>query len=400
MYKILITVCFIFSLLITEKLKATPVPSELYSLEMLEGYLQYQMQNNNKAFYVSKDGSWGSSWNYGSQALAKKNALKNCQNSNQARQCMLVDLNGDIETDSVEYELLKKQLKIASELSWPLPDNKIPSALQGKPKLVKQYKRYLKHPGHKAFALADDTSWGYSNSKSVDSVAKSAALESCEKYTKKKLSCRLIDVNNQAIDGWVEEMPTIQSVNIETIKAIPQSIKMTYQLDDYLAYLARPYTHRAYAIKGANYSGYAINEPSIELARDKALEKCDYRKPNSCRIIAVDDQILEQTVSTKDIKRAPKKITATLPKPIMKRLRKSWHSYSNSKGHRAIAMSSLSIKSEAIGFIKPEYAIEYAMNGCKAMNEKWGTTERSCRIIIVNNQVDQDVVDYIMETVN
>ena len=91
--------------------QAQAVPASIPTIEILNAYLNFLVQADNKAFAVSRDGFFGEAWAYGSERDAINAAKSFCMEGSPGLPCLVIDVNGRSSGDQIDSEVLRQRLK-------------------------------------------------------------------------------------------------------------------------------------------------------------------------------------------------------------------------------------------------------------------------------------------------
>ncbi len=379
---------------------AQDLPSNLPTIESLDAYLNYLTKPDHRAFAISEDGAYGSAWSYASTAEAASFAMARCREGVRTQTCTVVSTNGSVQGEISSASKLRLDLEYARTKTWAVVDDKyIPRELIGRHKAVADYRGYLGLNGQKAFALAADGAWAYSYGNARQSVAKANALTDCNRYTKNKGSCAVIDINSRAVSGS-ETYISPPMLNGPDTELVPLAIKTYDQWRLYRRFLDRP-GHRAFAVGGATHSGYGSNKASLEAARRMALEKCDVRFLGECRIIVENDKILVDSVNEKQLILAPDPLRFDAEDRVKALFGSRWNEYLRAEGHKAFAANKYYAQGFVVTYLNSGYAQEDALAQCEQFNTLRRQNKNNrlvaapCQIIAVNNDLRLENIEKI-----
>jgi hypothetical protein len=376
---------------------AAQVPTELFSISMLDGYMEYSRQQNYKAFAISNSGHWGSSWGYASEEAARNAAINNCGST---QQCKVISSGGVIQGDAIEESDLRRAFEQTLSRTLPQPpQNMYPKELATYRNTHESYRVYLSDRGNKAFALGGDGSWGKSFEIASIANARSVALAECENVTNQQGTCRVVDINNQAVNGFkpVAPAPVYSS---PTVNQIPLSVNRFPTLQIYHDYLTKP-GHRALYVSGEK-ARYRYGDHSMEDAIQFAKEECEalMGRTAPCVLAAVDDRIEGGSYAYSLVQYPSSHAELEIPEDLKEFFDDI--NYNHKKGHRALAVNNFGAYGFVYNYVNPDMAKQDALKMCEAwvsVRQKSGRFKgrnAPCHLIAENQTLIKDNVERVI----
>jgi hypothetical protein len=392
-----IYIVFLTFLLISSPAYAIQVPTEIISRNMLDGYMEYSSKENNRVFAISDTTGWGSSWGYASVEDATHAAMNSCGS---AERCSVLCVNGVFQGAGIEEGVLRKNIDDAMTQILPQPShNSVPKELIRFRGIHESYRAYLQHRGNKAFALANDGSWGQAHELSNIDNARRVALNECESATNQKGSCQIIDVNNQAVNGFETAKPA-PTFNSPTVNEIPLSVNRFTTLQTYHDYLTKP-GHRALFVSGGQAS-YRYNANSLEEAVKYAKADCESMagRMAPCQLAAVDNRIEGESYAFGLVQYPTFSSGLEIPNNLQRFFENI--NYNEKNGHKALAVNNFGAYGFFHGYVNPSMARQDAMKMCETWiairkgNENFKGKNKPCHVIAENNTLIKENVDLVL----
>ena len=397
------TLFFTLSFFICTAAWAQQVPVVLPSQAAIDAYLNFLQSSNHSAFALSRGGAFGSSWSFGSQEEAKFAAKKYCKHELPEYACEIVAVDGESLGNVTDSATLRVTLRSAQKKEWPLPKSGfVPLELKTHHQAAKDYFRYVSLLGYKAFAIANDGVWASSVENSNSDVAEAAALKQCRLQSSEKNSCMLVDLNNQALAGFVayESAPKVSTLDRNLL---PVSVKSYDQWRMYKRYLDVG-GHRAYAIAYGTHAGFLGNQTTLELARRGALINCEKRLVGKCHLAAENGVILVASIQDKQLLVAPEAQPIHADKKIRALFGEQWVEYQQADGHKAFSVSKFGAAALSQSYLSEEYAASESLRHCENQNDerrqnpKLAKRIAPCHVLALNNRIIQGAVPKILSS--
>ncbi len=371
---------------------AQPVPNSLNRVTMIDHYLKYSENNENRAFAISEDGSSGASWNYGTVEEAKDSALNYCRQSAIAP-CEVININGESVdgSDYTEAEIFREELEAAENQVWPMPNQEAaPIEIRGNKKLLATYAKYLKKTGHKALAVSPNGAWGSASKRTSDQQASTSALLNCEKHA---VSCKIVDLNHKQKNGDAHPAPI-------KVSHYPAGIKTHKDLEKFEQYLNR-IGAKAFALSdfaGSRRTTFVSGKESQSIADDQALSRCKKNTTKDCILAAQGNDIITPSQHVDDINTPVLTTLETTPELLKVVLQGDVDRFNKiEKGHRVMASDGIRTLNQVKGFLHLDIARDNAMKQCETFQEMRKKLPKSqkayegknskCTIIAENNTI-------------